>query len=76
VWEKVIRKLRTNAMPPAGRPRPDAATYASLTGWLESSIDQQASRQPMPGRTESIHRLNRAEYQNAIRDLLSLDVDV
>ncbi|HEV8319245.1 MAG TPA: DUF1592 domain-containing protein [Vicinamibacterales bacterium] len=76
VWEKVIRKLRTNAMPPPGRPRPDAATQATLVGWLESSIDRQATANPRPGRTEAIHRLNRAEYQNAIRDLLGVDVDV
>jgi mono/diheme cytochrome c family protein len=76
VWEKVIRKLRTNAMPPAGRPRPDAATHASLTAFLESTIDRHAAAQPFPGRMEAIHRLNRAEYQNAIRDLLALDIDV
>jgi mono/diheme cytochrome c family protein len=76
VWEKVIRKLRTNAMPPAGRPRPDAATHASLVAYLESSIDREAAARPRPGRTEAIHRLNRAEYRNAIRDLLALDVDV
>jgi mono/diheme cytochrome c family protein len=75
-WEKVVRKLRTNAMPPAGMPRPDAATSAALTGYLESEIDRAAAARPMPGRTESIHRLNRAEYRNAVRDLLSLDIDV
>jgi mono/diheme cytochrome c family protein len=76
VWEKVIRKLRTNAMPPAGMPRPDTATYAALTKWLESEIDRHSVTSPKPGRTESIHRLNRAEYRNAIRDLLALEVDV
>src|SRR3989441_7067730 len=76
VWEQVIRKLRTNAMPPPGRPRPEAATQATLVGWLESSMHRQATANPRPGRTEAIHRLNRAEYQNAIRDLLGVDVDV
>ena len=75
-WEKVVRKLRTHAMPPAGMPRPDAATSAALTTWLEQEIDRRAAARPMPGRTESIHRLNRAEYRNAIRDLLALDIDV
>jgi mono/diheme cytochrome c family protein len=76
VWEKVIRKLRTGAMPPPGRPRPDPATYERLTTWLESEIDHDAAARPNPGRTETIHRLNRAEYHNAVRDLLALDVDV
>src|SRR5581483_81700 len=72
VWEKVIRKLRTRTMPPAGLPRPDAATYASFTGWLETQIDQASA--PYAGRP-MLHRLNRSEYANAIRDLLALDVD-
>jgi mono/diheme cytochrome c family protein len=72
-WERVIRKVRTGAMPPAGMPRPDAATRAGLVSWLETAIDRAAS--PFPGHP-SIHRLNRAEYANAIRDLVSLDVDV
>jgi mono/diheme cytochrome c family protein len=76
VWEKVVRKLRTNAMPPAGMPRPDPATSSAITTWLESEIDRAAAARPNPGRTESIHRLNRAEYRNAIRDLLALEVDV
>jgi hypothetical protein len=76
VFEKVIRKLRTGAMPPAGRPRPDEATYHRVTNWLEEQIDREAERRPNPGRTESVHRLNRAEYRNAVRDLLALDVDV
>jgi hypothetical protein len=75
VWEKVVRKLRLRAMPPAGMPRPDEATYASLVGWLEARLDEAAAAHPNPGRT-SIHRLNRAEYRNAVRDLLGLDVDV
>ncbi len=75
-WEKVIAKLRTRTMPPPGRPRPDIATYDTLAGWLESQIDTYAMDHPEPGRTEAFHRLNRAEYANAVRDLISLDVDV
>ena len=71
IWEKVIRKLRTQTMPPGGRPRPDDATYDELATWLETNIDRVAAANPNPcGRTEAFHRLNRAEYQNAIRDLL------
>ena len=76
VWEKVIRKLRAGLMPPAGRPRPDKATYEGLASWLESELDRHAAAHPNPGRTEPFHRLNRAEYQNAIRDLLGVEVDV
>ena len=72
VWEKVIRKLRSGTMPPAGLPRPDAATYSALAGWLEAQIDQ--GSQPYAGRP-ILHRLNRSEYANAIRDLLALDID-
>jgi hypothetical protein len=76
VWEKVVRKLRAGAMPPAGRPRPDRPTYDAVISWLETELDRAASRNPNPGRTEPIHRLNRAEYQNAIRDLVALDMDM
>jgi hypothetical protein len=72
VWEKVARKLRSGTMPPAGLPRPDAATYTSLAGWLEGQIDQASA--PYAGRP-ILHRLNRSEYANAIRDLLALDID-
>ena len=75
VWEKVIRKLRARAMPPADRPRPDDATYAALTTWLAAGIDRAAAERPDPGRRHAVHRLNRAEYANAIRDLLALDID-
>ena len=75
-WEKVVTKLRTRTMPPVGRPRPAAATYDTLAAWLENEIDRLAAGQPDPGRTEAFHRLNRAEYANAIRDLLALDIDV
>ena len=75
VWEKVIRKLRTGSMPPVGRPRPEATDSDALAAWLEKEIDRVAAAHPNPGRTEPLHRLNRTEYQNAVRDLLALDVD-
>ena len=74
VWEKVVRKLRSRAMPPAGRPRPDEASYDALASFLETTIDQAAAAAPNPGRP-SIHRLNRTEYANAVRDMLALEVD-
>jgi mono/diheme cytochrome c family protein len=74
-WEKVVVKLRAGLMPPAGMPRPQQAIIDDFTSALESSLDQAAATNPNPGRTEPFHRLNRAEYQNAIRDLLALDVD-
>ena len=76
LWERVIAKLRTRAMPPVGRPRPAAETYDQIAGWLESEIDRVALAAPDPGRTQAVHRLNRAEYANAVRDLLAVDVDV
>ena len=74
IWEAVVRKLRSGAMPPAGMPRPDQQTHDGLVGWLESTLDRAAEARPNPGRPV-LHRLNRAEYANAIRDLLALDVD-
>jgi hypothetical protein len=74
--ERVLRQLRTRRMPPLGRPRPADETYEVLATWLESEIDQFTAANPNPGRTEAFHRLNRAEYANAVRDLLALDVDV
>jgi mono/diheme cytochrome c family protein len=76
VWEKVVRKLRGGLMPPAGARRPDQATQDSLVTWLETQLDASAARHPNPGRTETFHRLNRAEYRNAVRDVLALDLDV
>ena len=73
-WEKVIRKLRSGAMPPAGRPRPELATTEAFAGWLETTIDQQAAANPHAGRP-SARRLTRAEYTNVIRDLLALEID-
>ena len=75
VWEKVVRKLSTRSMPPADRPRPDEATYDELTAWIADRIDAAAAERPDPGRRHAVHRLNRAEYANAIRDLLALDID-
>ena len=75
-WERVIQKLRTGTMPPAGRPRPDIATYHAVAGRLEAAIDASAAADPDPGRTSTVHRLNRTEYRHAIRDLLALDIDV
>ncbi len=74
-WEKVIQKLRSRTMPPAQAPRPDEATYDSLATWLEGALDRAAAAHPNPARP-LLHRMNRAEYRNAIRDLLALDVDV
>ena len=74
-WEHVVRRLRADAMPPAGRPRPDAATSRAFVSWLETQLDRAAMATPDPGRP-AIHRLNRAEYANAIRDLFDLEVDV
>ena len=74
VLEKVLRKLRAGDMPPAGRPRPDAAAVESLTAWLATALDGAAAAEPNPG-TPAIHRLNRVEYRNAVRNLLALDLD-
>ena len=73
-WEKVIRKVRGSAMPPPGLPRPDKVFYSDFPAFLEASIDRAASAKPNPGRP-AVHRLNRAEYANSVRDLLALDFD-
>jgi hypothetical protein len=74
-WEKLLRKLRTREMPPAGLPRPDAATYVALVSSIEAERDRVGQVRPNPGRP-TLHRLNRTEYANAVRDLLALEVDV
>ncbi len=74
-WEHVVRRLKASAMPPAGRPRPDAGTTRAFVGWLESELDRDGLIDPDAGRP-AIHRLNRAEYGNAVRDLFDLAVDV
>jgi len=76
VWEKVLRKIRPRYMPPAGLPRPDGHSYDVVVSSLETSLDAVAAAKPNPGRNDTFHRLNRTEYQHAIRDLLALDVDV
>jgi hypothetical protein len=72
-WEKVLRKVGANEMPPAGMPHPDAAASRSFAAYLESELDKYAAAHPDPGHP-TIHRLNRAEYSNAIRDFLALDI--
>jgi hypothetical protein len=74
VWERVVRKLRARAMPPAapGRAKPDEASYEEFATYLETALDRAPAD---PGRPDTFHRLNRAEYQNAVRDLLALDID-
>ena len=73
-WEKVAAKLRTGEMPPAGAPRPVGAASRALATWAESTLDRAAAAAPNPGRP-AIHRLNRVEYANAVRDLLALEID-
>jgi hypothetical protein len=74
-WEKVIIKLRSRAMPPPGIRRPDNATYDAVADSLETELDRAAATHVNPGRTASLHRLNRTEYANAVRDLIAVDVD-
>src|SRR5216683_636077 len=72
VWERVVRKMRAGMMPPAGTRRPDKTTYDGFITWLETELDKNAAPYaPPPG----LHRLNRTEYANVIRDILDLDVD-
>ncbi len=75
VWEKVVRKLAARQMPPLGRPRPDERTYETFVAALEGELDRVAATRPNPGRTATLRRLNRTEYQNVIRDLLAVEVD-
>ena len=74
-WERVLRKLSVRAMPPQGAPRPTEAEYAGFTSWLAASLDRAWEGRSTPGRYV-VHRLNRAEYANAVRDLLAVDIDV
>jgi hypothetical protein len=76
LWEKVARKLRARAMPPAGAPRPDEPTLQRFVATLETALDRAAAASPDPGRTDTFRRLTRIEYQNAIRDLFALEIDV
>jgi hypothetical protein len=75
MWEKLLRKLRNHEMPPAGAPRPDDATYKTMVSFIEQERDRAAQLRPNPGHP-TLHRLNRTEYANAIRDLLAVEVDV
>ncbi|MBM63089.1 MAG: hypothetical protein CL484_09095 [Acidobacteria bacterium] len=76
VWEKVIAKLRAGSMPPPRRPRPSEVTYNAVAGHLETALDTAWAAGPNPGRGNAVHRLNRTEYANAVRDLFALEVDV
>ncbi len=74
-WEKVVVKLRSRSMPPPNTRRPDNATYDRVAAWLENELDHAAESHVNPGRTAALHRLNRTEYANAIRDLLGVEID-
>src|SRR5439155_17597934 len=74
-WEKVVVKLRSRAMPPPGARRPDNETYDKVAMWLETELDRAAAAQVHPGRPAALHRLNRAEYANAVRDLLGVEIE-
>jgi len=74
IWEKVVRKVRAGLMPPSGMPRPDRAALDAFAGRVEAGLDRAAAAHPNPG-SSALHRLNRTEYANAIRDLLALDID-
>jgi hypothetical protein len=74
-WERVIVQLRSRAMPPVNMPRPDNATYDAVALWLETELDRAAAARPNPGRPAALHRLNRTEYANAVRDLLDVEID-
>ena len=75
IWEEAIRKLDGHLMPPPGKPKPDDAVREAFVNWLEASLDEAAAAKPDPG-TVALHRLNRTEYANAIRDVLGLHVEV
>jgi mono/diheme cytochrome c family protein len=74
-WERVVVQLRSRAMPPVNMPRPDNATYDAVATWLETELDRAAAARPNPGRPAGLHRLNRTEYANAVRDLLGIEID-
>src|SRR5690242_7607187 len=74
-WEKILRRLSVGEMPPRGMPRPPKEQIADFTNWLSTSLDKLGAAHPDPGRA-TLRRMNRAEYANAVRDLLALDVDV
>ena len=75
IWEKVVRKLDHRQMPPLNEERPDDAAYRQIVALLSSQLDRAAASAPNPGRTDTFRRLTRTEYQNAVRDLLAVDID-
>ncbi|MES1168911.1 MAG: DUF1587 domain-containing protein, partial [Oleiharenicola lentus] len=75
VWERVLRKLDHRLMPPVDKSRPDEGSYRHMTGYLTAELDRAAAVHPQPGRTDALRRLNRTEYQNAVRDLLGVEID-
>jgi len=75
LWEKIVRKVQTGTMPPPNTPQPSKDDRRGLLTWLEADLDAASAARPNPGRTETLRRLNRTEYQNSIRDLLALDID-
>ena len=75
-WEKIVKRLIARQMPPADVERPSESEYATVLTAMEAALDRHSEKYPQPGRTDSVRRLNRTEYQNAIRDLLAVDVDV
>ena len=76
IWERVVRKLRARQMPPLGSPHPDEAAYTEVLASLTNELDAHAEKAPDPGRTDTFRRLTRREYQNAVRDLLALELDL
>jgi len=76
VWEKIVKRLAARQMPPVVANRPSESEYKSMLTAMESVLDRAAEKYPRPGRTDSVRRLNRTEYRNAIRDLLAVDIDV
>ena len=74
-WENVVRKLNHRLMPPIGEERPDEATYNTIVSLLSTALDRAAAEKPNPGRTDTFRRLTRTEYQNAVRDLLGIEID-
>ncbi len=76
LWEKVVRKLRSRQMPPSGAARPDESTYEEVVHALAAALDAAAAARPDPGRTDTFRRLTRTEYQNSIRDLLGIELDL
>ena len=76
IWERVVRKLRARQMPPLGSPHPDEAAYTEVLASLTDELDAHAEKAPDPGRTDTFRRLTRREYQNAVRDILALELDL